>query len=61
MVKAWILELDGEVIEVLPAWKFKVKLKDMEDIIVKINLENKTTYIINKSWFINSFMINYRS
>lgn len=34
MVKAWILELDGEVIEVLPAWKFKVKLKDMEDIII---------------------------
>jgi len=34
MVKAWILELDGEVIEVLPAGKFRVKLKDMEEVII---------------------------
>ena len=32
MAKAWILELDGEVIEVLPAWMFRVKLKDYDTI-----------------------------
>ncbi len=34
MAKAGILELDWEVIEVLPAWWFKVKLKDMELVIM---------------------------
>ena len=34
MAKSWILELDGEVVEVLPAGKFRVKLKDMEVIIM---------------------------
>ncbi len=33
MVKEWSLELDGEVLEVLPAGMFRVKLKDMEMII----------------------------
>jgi hypothetical protein len=27
-------------------------MKDMNNIIKNINLENKTTYIIDKSWFI---------
>lgn len=30
MGKEWILEMDGEVIEVLPAGFFKVKLKDTD-------------------------------
>lgn len=30
MAKSWALEFDGEVIKVLPAWKFIVKLKDIE-------------------------------
>ena len=30
MAKDSVLELDGEVVEVLPAWMFRVKLKDME-------------------------------
>ena len=34
MAKAWILELDGEVVEVLPAGKFRVKLKDMEVVLM---------------------------
>ena len=34
MAKTWILELDGEVVEVLPAGKFRVKLKDMEVVIM---------------------------
>lgn len=34
MAKTWILELDGEVMEVLPAWKFRVKLKDMEVVLM---------------------------
>lgn len=34
MAKSWILELDGEVVEVLPAGQFRVKLKDMEAIIL---------------------------
>ena len=34
MAKTWILELDGEVVEVLPAGKFRVKLKDMEVILM---------------------------
>ncbi len=29
MGKEWILEWDGEVLEVLPAWYFKVILKDV--------------------------------
>ena len=28
--KSWVLERDWEITEVLPAWKFKVKLKDTE-------------------------------
>lgn len=34
MAKTGILELDGEIVEVLPAWKFRVKLKDMEVVIM---------------------------
>ena len=34
MAKSWILELDWEVVEVLPAWKFRVKLKEMEVVIM---------------------------
>jgi len=34
MAKTWILELDGEVMEVLPAWKFRVKLKDMDVVLM---------------------------
>ena len=34
MAKSWILELDWEVVEVLPAWKFIVKLKEMEVVIM---------------------------
>ena len=30
MAKDWILERDGEVIEKLPAWILKIKLKDIE-------------------------------
>lgn len=30
MAKDWILERDGEVIEKLPAWVLKIKLKDIE-------------------------------
>jgi len=29
MAKSWVLEFDGEVVEVLPAGIFKVKLKDI--------------------------------
>ena len=32
MAKSWILELYGEVLEVLPAGWFRVKLKDYESI-----------------------------
>lgn len=34
MAKTGILELDWEVVEVLPAWKFKIKLKDMDVVIL---------------------------
>ncbi len=34
MAKDGILERDWEILEVLPAWKFKVKLKDTEMIIM---------------------------
>jgi translation initiation factor IF-1 len=34
MAKAGILEWDGEIVEVLPAGKFRVKLKDTEMIIM---------------------------
>ena len=30
MAKDWILERDGEVVEKLPAWILKIKLKDIE-------------------------------
>ena len=30
MGKEWILEWDGEVLEILPAWYFKVQLKDVD-------------------------------
>ena len=30
MAKDWILERDGEVLEKLPAWIHKIKLKDIE-------------------------------
>jgi len=30
MAKDWILERDGEVLEKLPAWILKIKLKDIE-------------------------------
>lgn len=40
MVKEWSLELDGEVLEVLPAGTFKVKLKDME-MIIRCNKSGK--------------------
>ena len=36
-----------------------LNIKDMNKIIKHINLDNKTVYIINKSWFILWFMINY--
>ena len=35
MAKSWVLEFDGEVTEVLPAWKFMVKLKDMNEVVVE--------------------------
>lgn len=34
MAKGWTLERDWEVIEVLPAWKFRIKLKDTELVII---------------------------
>jgi len=34
MVKQNKLELDWIIVEVLPAWKFKVKLKDMDTVIL---------------------------
>ncbi len=33
MSKEWVLERDGEVLEVLPAWFFKVKLKDVDTLV----------------------------
>ena len=33
MGKEWVLERDGEVLEVLPAWFFKVKLKDVDTLV----------------------------
>lgn len=33
MVKEWVLERDGEVVEALPAGFFKVKLDDVETIV----------------------------
>lgn len=33
MAKEWVLEWDGEVLEALPAWFFKVKLNDLESIV----------------------------
>ena len=33
MGKEWVLERDGEVLEVLPAGHFKIKLKDVDTII----------------------------
>jgi len=29
MGKEWVLEWDGEVLEVLPAWYYKIQLKDV--------------------------------
>ena len=37
----------------------ELNLKDMNKIIKNIDLDNKTIYIINKSWFIYLFMVNY--
>ncbi len=34
MAKDGILERDWEILEVLPAWKFKVKLKDTDMVIM---------------------------
>ncbi len=33
MSKEWVLERDGEVLEVLPAWFFKIKLKDVDTLV----------------------------
>jgi translation initiation factor IF-1 len=33
MAKEWVLERDGEVLEVLPAWFFKVRLKDVDTLV----------------------------
>lgn len=33
MAKAGVLERDGEIVEVLPAWKYTVKLKDTDMVI----------------------------
>ena len=33
MGKEWVLERDGEVLEVLPAWFFKIKLKDVDTLV----------------------------
>jgi translation initiation factor IF-1 len=33
MGKEWILEWDGEVLEVLPAWYFKVQLKEVATLV----------------------------
>ncbi len=33
MSKEWVLEWDGEVLEALPAWYFKIQLKDVHTMV----------------------------